>query len=146
MPERFTLSKDTCKSEYREVGNMKKGNWVRNKIIPCYLNGAKLALAMLLKEKPLSETQIATAISEKGRNCDRKELGKMLASLERMGVITLSDGVYSCSSEKLKTCQVSYSEDQLIDWIGMTQNTVNGKAFYSATPPMSVSSHENTGI
>ena len=94
----------------------------------------------------MSATQIATVISEKGRNCDRKELEKMLASLERMGVITLSDGVYSCSSEKLETCRISYSEEQLMDLIGMTQNTVNGKAFYSATPPMSVSSHENTGI
>ena len=137
MPERF-FNKEDC--------NVEKGIWIRNKIIPCYLKGAKLALAMLLKEKPLSETQIATAISEKGRNCDRKELEKMLASLERMGVITLSDGVYSCSSEKLETCRISYSEEQLMDLIGMTQNTVNGKAFYSETPPMSVSSRENTGI
>ena len=125
---------------------MKKGIWIRNKIIPYYLKGAKFALAMLLTEKTLSASQIATAISEKGIKCDRKELGKMLASLERMGVITLSDGVYSCSSEKLETCRISYSEEQLMDLIGMTQNTVNGKAFYSATPPMSVSSHENTGI
>ena len=137
MPERF-FNKEDC--------NVEKGIWVRNKIIPYYLKGAKLALAMLLKEKPMSATQIATVISEKGRSCDRKELEKMLASLERMGVITLSDGVYSCSSEKLETCRISYSEEQLMDLIGMTQNTVNGKAFYSATPPMSVSSHENTGI
>ena len=68
---------------------MKKGIWIRNKIVPYYLKGAKLALAMLLTEKTLSASQIATAISEKGIKCDRKELGKMLASLERMGVITL---------------------------------------------------------
>lgn len=64
---------------------MKKGIWIRNKIIPYYLKGAKFALAMLLTEKTLSASQIATAISEKGIKCDRKELGKMLASLERMG-------------------------------------------------------------
>ena len=101
---------------------------------------------MLLKEKPLSAAQITTAISEKGIKCDRKELGKMLASLERMGVITLLDGTYSCNSKKLKNCQIPYSEDQLIDLIGMTQGTVNGKAFYSATPPMSVSSRGNSGV
>ena len=72
---------------------MKKGIWIRNKIVPYYLKGAKLALAMLLTEKTLSAPQIATAISEKGIKCDRKELGKMLASLERMGVITLLDGI-----------------------------------------------------
>ena len=125
---------------------MKKGIWIRNKIIPYYLKGAKLALAMLLTEKTLSVSQIATAISEKGIKCDRKELGKMLASLERMGVVTLTDGAYSCSTKKLKNCPVAYSEDQLIDLIGMTQGTVNGKAFYSATPPMSVSSRGNSGV
>ena len=105
---------------------MKKGIWIRNKIIPYYLKGAKFALAMLLTEKTLSASQIATAISEKGIKCDRKELGKMLASLERMGVITLLDGIYSCNSKK--------------------QGNVNGKAFYSATPPMSVSSRGNSGV
>ena len=90
---------------------MKKGIWIRNKIVPYYLKGAKLALAMLLTEKTLSASQIATAISEKGIKCDRKELGKMLASLERMGVITLLDGIYSCNSKKLKNCQIPYSED-----------------------------------
>ena len=73
---------------------MKKGIWIRNKIVPYYLKGTKLALAMLLAEKTLSASQIATAISEKGIKCDRKELGKMLASLERMGVVTLTDGAY----------------------------------------------------
>ena len=72
---------------------MKKGIWIRNKIIPYYLKGA-----------------------------------------------------YSCSTKKLKNCPVAYSEDQLIDLIGMTQGTVNGKAFYSATPPMSVSSRGNSGV
>ena len=50
----------------------------------------------------------------------------MLASLERMGVVTLTDGAYSCSTKKLKNCPVAYSEDQLIDLVGMTQGTVNG--------------------
>lgn len=85
---------------------MKKGIWIRNKIIPHYLKGAKFALAMLLTEKTLSASQIATAISEKGIKCDRKELGKMLASLERMGVVTLTDGAYSCSTKKLKTVRL----------------------------------------
>ena len=55
---------------------MKKGIWIRNKIVPYYLKGAKLALAMLLTEKTLSASQIVTVISEKGIKCDRKELGK----------------------------------------------------------------------
>ena len=75
-----------------------------------------------------------------------RKIVDMLASLERMGVITLLDGIYSCNSKKLKNCQIPYSEDQLIDLIGMTQGTVNGKAFYSATPPMSVSSRGNSGV
>ena len=125
---------------------MKKGIWIRNKIVPYYLKGAKLALAILLTEKTLSASQITTAISEKGIKCDRKELGKMLASLERMGVVTLTDGTYSCNTKKLKNCPFSYTEDQLIDLIGMTQGNVNGKAFYSVTPPMSVSSRGNSGV
>ena len=124
---------------------MKKGIWIRNKIVPYYLKGAKLALAMLLTEKTLSASQIVTVISEKGIKCDRKELGKMLASLERMGVITLLDGIYSCNSKKLKNCQIPYSEDQLIDLIGMTQGTVNGTAFYTTAPPPSVSSRGPSG-
>lgn len=125
---------------------MKKGIWIRNKIMPYYLKGPKLALAMLLKENPLSAAQISAALSKKELPCDPKELGKLLASLERIGVITSLDGTYSCSLKQLENSPISYSKDELIDLIGMTQGTVNGKAFYSTTPPMSVSSHGNSSV
>lgn len=121
------------------------GVWVRKGVVPYYLKGRKLALALLLQEKPMSRTQLLEAITNKSVNCNREELDKMLARLINLGVIILTDGVYTGDSDKLSGCKVHYTESQLLDLIGMTQGTVNGQAFYNSTPPMSVNSQGSSG-
>ena len=121
------------------------GMWVRKGGMPYYVKGRKLALALLLKEKPMSRAQLLEAIKENGLNCDPKELDKMLASLSSLGVISAADGIYTGNSDILNNCKAQYTESQLLDLIGMTQGTVNGQAFYSSTPPMSVNSQGSNG-
>ena len=57
--------------------------------------------------------------------------------------MSLCDGVYRCTSSKLDAAP--YTENQLLDLVGMTQGTVNGTAFYTAAPPASVSSRGPSG-
>lgn len=121
------------------------GVWVRKGVIPYYLKGRRLALALLLKEKPMSRAQLLEAIMGKGINCNQKELDKMLAGLSSLGVISVADGIYTGNSVTLNNCKAQYTESQLLDLIGMTQGTVNGQAFYNSTPPMSVNSHSSSG-
>ena len=121
------------------------GVWIRKGGMPRYLKGRKLALALLLKEKPMSRAQLLEAIKEKGLNCDPKELDKMLADLSSLGVVSVAEGIYTGSADKLNDCKEQYTESQLLDLIGMTQGTVNGQAFYSSTPPMSVNSQGSSG-
>ena len=121
-----------------------KGIWLRCGLLPYYLRGQQLALALLLRDKPRTAAQLAAALTEKGYLSDPQTLEKLLARLAKRGIVSVSDGVYRCTVSKLDAAP--YTENQLLDLIGMTQGTVNGKAFYSATPPMSVSSRGNSGI
>lgn len=66
-----------------------------------------------------------------------------LARLAKRGILSVSDGVYRCASPKLDAAP--YTENQLLDLVGMTQSTVNGTAFYTAAPPASVSSRGPSG-
>ena len=50
---------------------------------------------------------------------------------------------FDSDCEKLDAAR--YSESQLLDLVGMTQSTVNGTAFYTTTPPPSVSSRGPSG-
>ena len=68
---------------------------------------------------------------------------KSLARLSKRGILSVSDGVYRCTSPKLDA--TPYTENQLLDLVGMTQSTVNGTAFYTAAPPASVSSRGPSG-
>ena len=93
-----------------------KGIWLRRGLLPYYLTGHRLALALLLRDKPSTAAQLAAALTEKG---------------------------YRCTCEKLDAAR--YSESQLLDLVGMTQSTVNGTAFYTTTPPPSVSTRGPSG-
>ena len=126
---------------------MKKASniWVRRGLLLHRLHGQELALALLLKQKPMSAPQIYSSLFEKEIRFDRKKIGKPLADLEWWGVVSNDSGVYSCQCAVLDNCQESYNESQLIDLIGLTQNTVNGQSFYSSMPPMSVSSRGPSG-
>ena len=120
-----------------------KGIWLRCGLLPYYLRGQQLALALLLRDKPRTAAQLAAALTEKGYRTDPQTLEKSLARLTRLGIVSVSDSVYRCTCEKLDAAP--YTENQLLDLVGMTQGTVNGTAFYTAVPPASVSSRGPSG-
>ena len=120
-----------------------KGIWLRCGLLPYYLRGQQLALALLLRDKPRTAAQLAAALTEKGYPSDPQTLEKSLARLAKRGIVSLCDGVYRCTVSKLDAAP--YTEIQLLDLVGMTQGTVNGTAFYTAVPPASVSSRGPSG-
>lgn len=122
------------------------GIWLKKGLILYHLNASELALALLVREKPLSAQQLSAALTEKGIRLDRKQLGKILAKLERTGAVKTVNGNYICQNTKLLNYSTKYSESQLLDIVGMTQHTVNGQAVFSGTPPMSISSRGSSGV
>ena len=66
------------------------GIWLKKGLILYHLNASELALALLVREKPLSVQQLSEALTEKGIRLDRKQLGKILAKLERAGADNLA--------------------------------------------------------
>lgn len=122
------------------------GIWLKKGLVPYHLNASELALALLVREKPLSAQQLSTALTEKGIRLDRKQLGKILAKLERAGAVKTVNGNYICQNTKLLNYSTKYSESQLLDIVGLTQHTVNGQAVFSGTPPMSISSRGSSGV
>lgn len=122
------------------------GIWLKKGLILYHLNASELALALLVREKPLSVQQLSAALTEKGIRLDRKQLGKILAKLERAGAVKTVNGNYICQNAKLLNYSTKYSESQLLDIVGLTQHTVNGQAVFSGTPPMSISSRGSSGV
>ena len=122
------------------------GIWLKKGLILYHLNASELALALLVREKPLSVQQLSAALTEKGIRLDRKRLGKILAKLERAGAVKTVNGNYICQNTKLLNYSTKYSESQLLDIVGLTQHTVNGQAVFSGTPPMSISSRGSSGV
>ena len=122
------------------------GIWLKKGLVPYHLNASELALALLVREKPLSAQQLSAALTEKGIRLDRKQLGKILAKLERAGAVKTVNGNYICQNTKLLNYSTKYSESQLLDIVGLTQHTVNGQAVFCGTPPMSISSRGSSGV
>ena len=122
------------------------GIWLKKGLVPYHLNASELALALLVREKPLSAQQLSAALTEKGIRLDRKQLGKILAKLERAGAVKTVNGNYICQNTKLLNYSTKYSESQLLDIVGLTQHTENGQAVFSGTPPMSISSRGSSGV
>ena len=122
------------------------GIWLKKGLVPYHLNDSELALALLVREKPLSAQQLSAALTEKGIRLDRKQLGRILAKLERAGAVKTVNGNYICQNTKLLNYSTKYSESQLLDIVGLTQHTVNGQAVFSGTPPMSISSRGSSGV
>lgn len=122
------------------------GIWLKKGLVPYHLNASELALALLVREKPLSAQQLSAALTEKGIRLDRKQLGKILAKLEHVGAVKKVNGNYICQNTKLLNYSTKYSESQLLDIVGLTQHTVNGQAVFSGTPPMSISSRGSSGV
>ena len=122
------------------------GIWLKKGFALYHLNASELALALLLRETPLSAQQLSAVLMEKGTRLDRKQLGKILAKLERAGAIETTGGKYVCQNQKILDYPTEYNENQLLDLVGMTQNTVHGQAVFSGIPPMSVSSRGSSGV
>ena len=122
------------------------GIWLKKGLVPYHLNASELALALLGREKPLSAQQLSAALTEKAIRLDRKQVGKILAKLERAGAVKTVNGNYICQNTKLLNYSTKYSESQLLDIVGLTQHTVNGQAVFSGTPPMSISSRGSSGV
>ena len=66
-----------------------KGIWLRNGWRLHHLNAAELALALLVREKPLTAQQLSAALTEKGTRLDRNswensgKAGTVQAQLKR---------------------------------------------------------------
>lgn len=118
----------------------RKGVWLRSGIVPWKLTGSDLALALLIYQQPRTLPQLCAQLSANVPTMDRKELLKRLARLTSRGVLTESGGVYACNCKKLARFNSMYTESQLLDLVGLTQNTAGGRAFYTSAPPMSASS------
>ena len=71
-----------------------KGIWLRRGLLPYYLTGHRLALALLLRDKPSTAAQLTAALTEEGYRTDPQTLEKSLARLTRLGIVSVSDGVY----------------------------------------------------
>lgn len=80
-----------------------KGIWLRNGWGLHHLNAAELALALLVREKPLTAQQLSAALTEKGTRLDRKQLGKILAKLERAGAVERRQGNTSARMKRFST-------------------------------------------
>ena len=62
---------------------MKKASniWVRRGLLLHRLHGQELALALLLKQKPMSAPQICSSLLEKEIRFDRKKIGNFWQTL-----------------------------------------------------------------
>ena len=66
-----------------------KGIWLRCGLLPYYLRGQQLALALLLRDKPRTAAQLAAALTEKGYPSDPQTLEKSLARLAKRGIVSV---------------------------------------------------------
>ena len=98
-----------------------KGIWLREGLALYHLAPSELALALLVREKPLTAQQLSAALTEKGTRLDRKQLGKILAKLERAGAVETAAGKYSCQNETILHYPTTHSESPLLDIIRMTR-------------------------
>lgn len=116
------------------------GLWLWGRVLPWKLHGTALALAMLLRERPMTSQQLTSACAERGIPLPAGKLTKTLRMLQRRRVITQKSGVYTVQDGILDRYDGVFTENQLTDFLAATQNTVGGKMVYTAQPPMSVSS------
>lgn len=80
-----------------------KGIWLRKGLALYHLAPSELALALLVREKPLTAQQLSAALTEKGTRLDRKQLGKILAKLERAGAVETAAGNTSARMKRFST-------------------------------------------
>ena len=113
--------------------------------LPWRLSGPGLALALLLRDHPMSGPELRKACEQQGLHLDARQSAALLARLIRRGVVRLEDGRYVCRHKALAGVACALSDRQLLELVGLTQFTVGGRMFYSPTPPMSVSSTGASG-
>lgn len=113
--------------------------------LPWILKGTELFMSLLLHDHPMSSHELLKMCEKEGLTLDTKGAAHTLSNLKKKGVITFEDGRYFCRLKALQKVGCQLSERQILDLIGLTQSTVNGKAFYTSIPPMSVSSTNTPG-
>ena len=120
---------------------MKKASniWVRRGLLLHRLHGQELALALLLKQNRCLLHKFARPFWKKKYALTAKKIenfwktlnGKLRLSSEDFlngGELSLTIVVYiAAQCAVLDNCQERYNENQLIDLIGLTQNTVNAQ-------------------
>lgn len=116
------------------------GVWLWRGFLPWRLHGGRLALALLLREKPMTWPALSAACRERLPDQPPERLLHLLRQLQRRGVVREQDGVYTAQCDALSRYDSIYTADQLLDWIGLTQNTLGGRAYFTSAPPMSASS------
>ena len=112
-------------------------------LLPYYLRGQQLALALLLRDKPRTAAQLAAALTEKTIPVTRRRWKNRWPALQ--SAASCQSPTVSTAAQSLQAGRRPYTENQLLDLVGMTQSTVNGTAFYTAAPPASVSSRGSSG-
>ena len=108
--------------------------------LPWRLSGAGLALALLLRDHPMSGPELRKACEAERLRLDARQTARLLAVLVRRGVVRVEAGRYACRHPALADLSCTLNDRQLLELVGLTQFTVDGRMFYSSVPPMSVSS------
>lgn len=116
------------------------GVWLWHGPLPWRLQGGQLALALLLREQPMTWPALCAACRERQPGLPPEALRRRLQRLQRRGVVREQGGLYTAQCGALSRYDSIYTADQLLDWVGLTQNTLAGRAFFTSAPPMSTSS------
>lgn len=113
--------------------------------LPWRLSGTGLALALLLRDHPMSGAELRKACEKQGLRLDVRQTATLLARLLRRGVVELEEGRYVCRHRAVTRLTCTLNSQQLLELVGLTQFTADGRMFYSQVPPASVSSMGTPG-
>lgn len=122
----------------------RRGLWVWNGLLPRRLQGGGLAVALLLRQKPMTFAALYALCRQQETPMDAARLQKLLARLVRWGVLRKEGETYTARCGALDRCEGLYTTAQLLDLVGLSQATAGGRAFYTSVPPMSTSSSAGT--
>ena len=78
----------------------------------------------------MSGAELRRACEAEGLRLDVKETARLLAVLVRRGVVRAEGGKYLCRHPALTGLRCTLSDRQLLELVGLTQFTVDGRMFY----------------
>lgn len=109
-----------------------KGIWLRCGLLPYYLRGQQLALALLLGISRAPPPSSRRRSPKRAISVTRRRWKNCWPASQSAASCRFPTGVYRCTVSKLDAAP--YTENQLLDLIGMTQGTVNGTALLHRCP------------